>query len=186
MSEIWSVHFISPRPVQREKWVGLYCRVSSNNMEQLKGLTNQVSVLTRLSSITPNWLLADTYIDIASRKTGSKCKEFIRMFEDCQSKNQGIIIVGNIWRFGRDTVEVLESLSQLREHGVHVIFEQEGLDTADTVSELLISIIESRSENIKWGYWRHAAQGTSKLYNQKCYCYENGTDGELIIKKNEK
>jgi len=174
MSENRSVHFIPPRPVQRENRVGIYCRVSSNNMEQLNSLTNQVSALTRLIAATPNWLLVDTYIDIASGKTGSKRKEFMRILEDCQSKNLEIIITKNISRFGRDTVEVLESLNKLREHGVRVIFEQEGLDTADTDSELMISIIESivqaenesRSENIKWGYRRHAAQGTSKLYNR--------------------
>lgn len=44
---------------------------------------------------------------------------------------------------------------------------------------------ESRSENIKWRYKRHAAQGTSKLYNRKCYGYENDTDGQLIIKDDE-
>ncbi|MGX9292375.1 recombinase family protein [Bacillus sp. A015] len=73
------------------------------------------------------------------------------------------------------------------------MFEQEGLDTADTDSELMISIIESiaqvenesRSENIKCGYKHHAAQGTSKLYNRKCYGYENDTDGQLIIKDDE-
>lgn len=132
-------------------------------------------------------------IDIASGKSGSKRKEFIRILEDCQAKNIEIVITKNISRFGRDTVEVLESLNKLKEHGVRVIFEQEGLDTADTDSELMISIIESiaqaenesRSENIKWGYRRHAAQGTSKLYNRKCYGYENDTDGELIIKEDE-
>src|SRR5699024_5104272 len=153
----------------------------------------QVSALTRLTAATPNWLLVDTFIDVASWKNGSQRKEFIRMLGDCQSKNMEIIITKNISRFGRATVEVLESLNKLREHGVRVIFEQEGLDTADTDSALMISIIESiaqaenesRSENIKWGYRRHAAQGTSKLYNRKCYGYENDIDGELIIKEDE-
>ncbi|HEY4601548.1 MAG TPA: recombinase family protein [Cerasibacillus sp.] len=175
MSENRSVHFIPLRPVQREKRVGIYCRVSSNSMEQLNSLTNQVSVLTRLTAATPNWLLVDTYLDIASGKTKSKRKEFRRMLEDCQANNIEIVITKNISRFGRDTVEVLESLNKLREHGVRVIFEQEGLDTDDTDSELMISIIESiaqaenesRSENIKWGYRRHAAQGTSKLYKNE-------------------
>lgn len=142
MSENRRVHFIPPKHVQREKRVGIYCRVSSNSMEQLNTLTNQVSALTRLTAVTPNWLLVDTYIDIASGKTGSKRKEFMRMLEDCQAKNIEIIITKNISRFGRDTVEVLESLHKLREHGVRVIFEQEGLNTADTDSELMISIIE--------------------------------------------
>jgi len=82
MSENRSVHFIPPKPVQRKKRVGIYCRVSSNSIDQLNGLTNQVSALTRLTAIKPNWLLVDTYIDIALGKTGSKRKEFIRMLEE--------------------------------------------------------------------------------------------------------
>lgn len=88
---------------------------------------------------------------------------------------------------------MLEGLNKLRELGVRVIFEQEGLDTADKDSALMISIIESiaqaenesRSENIKWGYKRHATQGTSKLYNRKCYGYENDEEGLLIINDEE-
>lgn len=70
-----------------------------------------------------------------------------------------------------------------------MIFEQEGLDNADTDSDLMISIIESItqaenescSENIKWDTKQRAAQGTSKLYNRKCYGYKNDVDGSLII-----
>lgn len=193
MSENRKVHFIPPRPVKRQKRVGIYCRVSSNSMEQLDSLTNQVSALTRLTASTPNWLLVDTYIDIASGKAKSNRKAFNRLIKDCEAKNIEIVITKNISRFGRDTVEVLESLNKLKEQGVRVIFDQEGLDTADTDSELMISIIESiaqaenesRSANIKWGYRRQAAQGTSKLYNRKCYGYENDEDGLLIIKDEE-
>jgi len=50
-------------------------------------------------------------------------------------------------------------LNQLKTLGIRVIFEQESLDTANTDSDLMISIIEgiaqaeneSRSDNIKWG-----------------------------------
>ncbi len=44
---------------------------------------------------------------------------------------------------------------------------------------------ESRSKNIKWGLQKRAAQGTSKLYNRKCYGYTYNSMGELIIKENE-
>ena len=36
---------------------------------------------------------------------------------------------------------------------------------------------EERGENIK----QRVAQGTSKLYNQKCYGYDYDENGELII-----
>ena len=187
------VQFIPARPPQRETRVGIYSRVSSNSMDQLNSLTSQISALTRMVASVPRWLLVDIYIDIASSKTGSSRKEFNRMLEDCKSKNLEIIITKNISRFGRDTVEVLEALHQLRLLGTRVIFEQEDLDTADTDNDLMISIIESiaqaenesRSDNIKWGIKQKVAQGTSKLYNRKCYGYENDADGALIINEEE-
>ena len=104
-----------------------------------------------------------------------------------------IIFTKSISRFGRDTVEVLDALKQLKLLDVRVIFEQEELDTANTDSSLMISIVESiaqaenesRSDNIKWGIKQRAASGTSKLYNRKCYGYTNARDGSLIIEKSE-
>jgi len=133
------------------------------------------------------------YIDIASSKTGSSREEFSRMLQDCKSRDIEIILTKSISRFGRDTVEILDALNQLRILGVRVIFEQEVLDTADTNNDLMISIIESiaqaenesRSDNIKWGIKQRAAQGTSKLYKRKCYGYVNADDGSLIIEKSE-
>ena len=171
MPENKRVHFIPPIP-KREKRVGIYCRVSTNSMEQLQSLTAQVSHLTRIKAATPQWLLADVYMDIETSKTGSFRKEFNRMLEDCQAHKLDIVITKNISRFGRDTVETLDALNRLKAFGIRVIFEQEELDTANTDSDLIISVIESvaqaenesRSENIKWGIKNRAASGKSKLY----------------------
>lgn len=73
------------------------------------------------------------------------------------SKKLDIVITKSIIGFGRDTVEIIDTLNQLKVLGVCVIFEQEELDTANTESDLMIYIIESiaqaenefRSENIK-------------------------------------
>ncbi len=188
MQENSKVHFIPPIP-KREKRVGIYCRVSTSNAEQLQSLTAQASHLTRLVAAMPQWVLADIYMDIATSKTGSSRKEFNRMLEDCHSNKLDIILTKNISRFGRDSVEILDALNQLKQLGVRVIFEQEELDTEKTDSDLMISIIEalaqaeneSRSENIKWGIKQRAAAGTSKLYDRKCYGYKHDEDGKLII-----
>lgn len=193
MADNKTIHFIPPLPPKREKRVGIYCRVSTNSAEQLKSLSAQVSALTRLTAANPKWLLVDAYIDIASSKTGSSRKEFTRMLKDCKSRVIEIVLTKSISRFGRDTVEILDALNQLRALGVRVIFEQEVLDTADTDNDLMISLTEliaqaeneSRSENIKWGIKQRAAQGTSKLYNRKCYGYHNDEDGNLAIDETE-
>ena len=187
------IHFIPPLPPKREKRVGIYCRVSTNSADQLKSLAAQVSALTRLTAANPKWLLVDVYIDIASSKTGSSRKEFTRMLQDCKLRDIEIILTKSISRFGRNTVEILDVLNQLRILGVRVIFEQEVLDTADTDNDLIISIIESiaqaenesRSYNIKWGIKQRAAQGTSKLYNRKCYGFYNNEDGNLSVNEKE-
>ena len=183
------VHYIPANPPKREKRVGIYCRVSTNSMEQLKSLTAQVSHLTRLIATVPQWLLSDIYMDIATSKTGSSRKEFNRMLEDCKSHKLEIVITKDVSRFGRDTVEVLDAFNQLRTLGVRVIFEGNSLDTANTSSDLMVAVIESiaqaenesRSENIKWGIKQRAAQGTSKLYDRKCYGYRHNEDGHLVI-----
>ena len=187
------VEYIPAKPPKQEYRVGIYARVSTNSAEQLQSLTAQVSHLTRVTAANKKWLLVDVYMDIASSKTDSSRKEFSRMLQDCQSHDLDLIFTKSISRFGRDTVEILDALRQLKLLGVRVIFEQEELDTASIDNSLMISIVESiaqaenesRSHNIKWGIQRRAESGTSKLYNRKCYGYTNASDGSLIIKQSE-
>ena len=95
------VHYILANPPKREKRVGIYCRVSTNSMEQLQSLTAQVSHLIRLIATVPQWLLSDVYMDIATSKTGSSRKEFNRMLEDCRSRKLEIVITKDVSRFGK-------------------------------------------------------------------------------------
>ena len=183
------VHYIPANPPKREKRVGIYCRVSTNSMEQLQSLIAQVSHLTRLTATVPQWLLSDVYMDIATSKTGSSRKEFNRMLEDCKSHKLEIVITKDVSRFGRDTVEVLKAFNQLKVLGVRVIFEGNSLDTANTDSDLMVAVMESiaqaenesRSENIRMGIKYRAAAGTSKLYDRKCYGYKHDEEGHLVI-----
>ncbi len=94
-------------------------------------------------------------MDIASSKTGSSRREFSRMLEDSKSHKLEIILAKSISRFGRDTVETLDALNQLKTLGIRVIFEQESLDTANTNSDLMISIIEAIAQ----------AENESTIYN---------------------
>ncbi len=183
------VHYIPANPPKSEKRVGIYCRVSTNSTEQLQSLVAQVSHLARVTATVPQWLLADVYMDIATSKTGSSRKEFNRMLEDCKSHKLEIVITKDVSRFGRDTVEVLDAFNQLKALGVRVIFEGNSLDTANTDGDLMVAVMESiaqaenesRSENIRWGIKQRAAQGTSKLYDRKCYGFKHDKDGHLVI-----
>jgi len=181
---------VIPAKIQRpQRNVVIYARVSTAHGEQLESLFEQISGLTRYVSLVSTWRLVDIYIETQSAKAKSLRKEFSRLLKDAETKKFDIVITKNISRFGRDTVEVLEALKQLRENKIRVLFEQENLDSGEMDNDLMISIIESiaqaenesRSKDIKWGIQKKVAAGTSHLLNRKCYGYDNDENGDLVI-----
>ncbi len=185
-SKVW---YIPAKNDRLDKNVGIYCRVSTNEREQLNSLSAQVSALTRAISNVEQWKLSDTFIDIASAKSESPRREFDRMILECEAKRISVILTKSISRFGRDTVDTLTALRRLKVAGTRVIFMEENLDTDEMDSELLLSVMESfaqaenenRSDNIRLGLSFRAANGTSGLYSRKLYGYTKDSDGKLII-----
>ena len=185
-SKIW---YIPAKNDRLEKNVGIYCRVSTSERDQLNSLSAQISALTRAISHVSQWKLSDTFIDIASAKGDSPRREFERMIQECEAHRISVILTKSISRFGRDTVDTLTALNRMKNSGVRVIFEEENIDTDDVDSNLLISVIESvaqsenesRSENIRMGLSFRASNGTSGLYKRKLYGYAKNETGELVI-----
>ena len=185
-SKIW---YIPARNDRLEKKVGIYCRVSTAEKEQLYSLTEQISALTRAVANVSQWRLADVFIDIASAKGDIPRREFERLMKECEAHNISVVLTKSISRFGRDTVETLTAINKLKAVGVRIIFEHENLDTDEVDSDLMISVMESlaqaenesRSENIRMGLAMRAANGTSGLYKRKLYGYTKNINGELVI-----
>lgn len=181
------IHYIParPKPIKR---VGIYCRVSSSKDEQLKSLSNQISGLTRKVANIPSWRIMDMYVEIQSAKVKTTRSELSRLIKDCQSDKLDIVVLRDVSRLGRDTVETLESYRAIRNSGVRVIFDENGLDTDQDSNEFILSVLEavyqaeneSRSQNIKMGNKQRAMDGNSGLYNRKCYGYTRSKKGELI------
>ncbi len=185
-SKIW---YIAAKNDRLEKKVGIYCRVSTNEKEQLYSLAAQISALTRAVANVSQWRLADVFIDIASAKGETPRREFERLIRECEAHNISVVLTKSISRFGRDTVETLSAINKLKAAGVRIIFETENLDTNEVDSNLMISVMESlaqaenesRSENIRMGLAYRAANGTSGLYKRKLYGYVKNKDGDLVI-----
>ena len=185
-SKIW---YIPVKNDRLEKKVGIYCRVSTNEREQLYSLAAQISALTRAVANVSQWRLADVFIDIASAKGEIPRREFERLLRECEAHNISVVLTKSISRFGRDTVETLSAINRLKAAGVRIIFEEENLDTDEIDSNLMISVMESfaqaenesRSGNIRLGLAMRAANGTSGLYKRKLYGYTKDKDGELVI-----
>lgn len=175
------------------KRVGIYCRVSSKHEEQLMSLAGQVSYFAKAVVNHPGWLLADIYIDIKSAETISVRTEFLRLMQDCRDGSLDLVITKSISRFGRDTVDLLNAIRELRALGVGVLFDEEMISTTDPNSEFITTILEayaqagneSRSKDIKKGFIMGAKVGTSGLYKRRCYGYYTDKNGDLQINVDE-
>lgn len=175
------------------KRVGIYCRVSSKHEDQLLSLAQQVSYYTRLVMNEPGWHLIDIYIDIKSAETVESRAEFTRLLHDCRNGNLDLVITKSISRFGRDTVDLLNTIRELREIGVGVLFDEEMISTTEPESELITTIIEayaqaeneSRSQNTKMGLVMRAKGGSSGLYKRRCFGYYTDKNGNLQINEEE-
>ena len=126
--------------------VVIYCRTSTHTQEQLSSMTNQVSKLTQMVARNPQWTLYDIYLDFRSGSTIIGRDEFQRMLEDGINEKYDIVFCKSISRFGRNITDTLHAIRELHKHGVHVIFEQESLDSSNADHTLLISIISAIAE----------------------------------------
>ncbi len=117
---------------------------------------------------TPAWRLAGIYADQGISGTQMIHRTgFQRMMRHCNEGKIDRIICKSISRFARNTMDLLDSVRELKELGISVIFEKEGIDTMAVQSEFILSTIaaiaqeESRSisENMTWAFKKRFQQG---------------------------
>jgi site-specific DNA recombinase len=146
--------------VASRKRVAAYCRVSTDHEAQLESLENQMEAFRFRAAQRGDWDLVNVYADEGLSGTSMKGRtKFLEMIDDCEAGKIDYIITKSISRFARNTVDTLTMVRKLQGWGVQLFFEKEGIDTADSLSELVLTIMasfaqeESRSisENVKWG-----------------------------------
>jgi DNA invertase Pin-like site-specific DNA recombinase len=158
--------------------------VSTKYEEQLNSLNMQVKYYTKYIKDNLNWQLAGIFVDKMSARTIRKRKQFQRMMSLCRVGKIDLILTKSIKRFGRNTVDLLETFRELKRLQIEVFFELEHIYISDPKAELIFTIYasmaqaesENLSQDIKWGI-RHAFRtGTSKLIARPCYGYRQGSD----------
>ena len=149
--------------------VAAYTRVSSDSDDQLNSFAAQNRYYAELISGKAEWRMVDIYADEGITGTSAaKREDFQRMMADCRRGLIDQILVKSISRFARNTKDCLEAVRELKELGVNVRFEREGIDTANVSSELITAIYaafaqkesESISGNMRWSCQRRMEAGT--------------------------
>lgn len=145
-----------------------YCRVSTEEDSQEDSYDRQISHYTDKITADNNVEFGGIYADYGISGTHSETRpEFQRMLADAREGKISIIRCKAIQRFGRNTVDLLTAVRELKELGVAVIFEQQGINTLEMSGEILITIMaaiseqESRniSNNVKFGFKEKFRQG---------------------------
>lgn len=91
--------------------VAPYCRVSTDNKDQLASYELQCQYYKEYVSKHPGWRLYDIYADEGISGTSVKKRtDFLRMIDDCKAGKIDMIIVKNIARFARNVVDCVATV----------------------------------------------------------------------------
>ena len=172
----------------RKNKVAAYCRVSTDQSDQLHSLAAQRQFFEEFIKEHSDWELIEVYYDEGITGTSTKHREgFNKMIADCEKGLIETVLTKEVSRFARNTVDTLNYTRKLKERNINVIFMNDGIDTNDKDGELRLTIMaslaqeESRktSERVKWGMRRCMEKG---------YVWGNGRllgftikDGKLYI-----
>ncbi|MFQ8839223.1 MAG: recombinase family protein [Oscillospiraceae bacterium] len=155
--------------IARKLRVAAYARVSSSSEDQLNSYRVQNQYYSELISGNPDWEMVDIYADEGITGTSvEKREDFQRMMRDCRKGKIDRILVKSISRFARNTKDCLAAIRELKELGVSVQFEEQGIDTSKVSSEMVTAIMaslaqkqsEAISGNVKWGVQKRMQDGT--------------------------
>lgn len=159
--------------------VAAYCRVSTDDKEQEKSYNSMIKHYTALIQENKLWTFAGIYADPAVTGTKvDKRDEFHRMIQDCKAGKIDMIIVKNIPRFARNTLDTLKYVRMLKEINVAVYFEKENIHTIRD-GEFLIAVlgsiaqqeVENTSANVKMGLKMKMKRGEMVGFNN-CLGYD--------------
>lgn len=174
----------------RPKRVAAYCRVSTDREEQEHSFETQKAMYTEMIMMKPTWQMAGIYADEGITGTVAKKRPgFMKMIEDCRKGKIDMIVTKSVSRFSRNNLDCLMYVRELKQLGIPIIFEKEGINTIQVSSELLLTLFgalsqaesESISMNVKLGIRQSLKNGNVRFSYKTFLGYRKGTDGQPEI-----
>lgn len=166
-----------------------YCRVSTEKDEQLESMQNQKDFFDDFA-IKYNHELVHVYADEGiSGKQMENRAQFICMLNDSKSNLFDMVVVKDISRFARNTVDFLTAVRKLKSRGIEVQFlsnNQTILGNSEFILTIFSAMAQEESANlssrVKFGKKMNAKKG--RVPNI-IYGYDKINTFKLIINQNE-
>ena len=126
-----------------------YCRVSTDNDEQLSSFELQQKHYKQLAQAHANWDLKKIYADEGISGTSLKNRDaFNEMIEACMRGEYDLIVTKSVSRFARNLVDCVSTIRKLKvlTPPVGVFFETDNLYTLSQSSDLMIKFLATFAE----------------------------------------
>ncbi|MDL2235062.1 recombinase family protein [Christensenellaceae bacterium OttesenSCG-928-L17] len=146
--------------------IAAYCRVSTDKEDQLNSLDAQKRFFAEYTQKTGDTLVR-IYADegISGTKTKNR-KEFLRLLKDAEHGLFDTVVVKDISRFARNTVDLLQSIRKLKALGIETIFltaNMTNMGNSEFVLTIFGALAQEESANtskrIKFGKKMNAERG---------------------------
>ena len=177
------------RPRSQKERVAAYCRVSTDEKDQINSFNAQKTYYEQKINESPEWTLAGIFADEGISGTSmDKRTEFKRMLRACRQRKVDRILCKSLSRFARNTVDCLDTVRELRGLGISVYFEKENIDTLKQQGEFIITLYssfaqaesESISANVRLGKRMSFAKGKVIFRTDMMIGYEKDEAGNPI------
>ena len=125
--------------------IAAYCRVSTEKEAQIDSLEKQIEFFndfTKKNEYELYKLYADEGI---SGKQIKHRKQFQQMMQDAKAKKFEKVVVKDVSRFARNTVDLLQSVRELKSYGVQVDFLSNG-EVMEGGSEFILTILGAMAQ----------------------------------------
>lgn len=170
--------------------VAAYCRVITDQEEQESSYEAQISYYTEKIGKNNDWQMAGIFADEGITGTQAKKRpEFLKMIRLCRQRKIDMVLTKSLSRFARNTVDSLNYIRELKALGIAVIFEKENINTLETDTEMMLTIMscfaqaesESISKNVSWGIRQSFKNGNVPMQYARLLGYKKGDGGNAEI-----
>lgn len=125
--------------------IAAYCRVSTEKEAQIDSLEKQIEFFNEFTKKN-GYELYKLYADEGiSGKQIKHRKQFQQMMIDAKSKKFDKVVVKDVSRFARNTVDLLQSVRELKSYGVQVDFLNNG-EVMEGGSEFILTILGAMAQ----------------------------------------
>lgn len=125
--------------------IAAYCRVSTEKEAQIDSLEKQIEFFNEFTKKN-GYELYKLYADEGiSGKQIKHRKQFQQMMQDAKAKKFDKVVVKDVSRFARNTVDLLQSVRELKSYGVQVDFLNNG-EVMEGGSEFILTILGAMAQ----------------------------------------